>query len=278
MIRLPDLPNDKYEIAIAYRIYPKVSKIPPIFRDDKLKLSELCLKSFKASLGSLKIKMWVMLDNCPPEYTGIFRKYFPDANLEFVPLPGIGNGKTFKLQMEILSQQNDSEIIYFAEDDYSYLPGTFPEMLEYLNCGDDIHFLTPYDHPDYYNIKFQNHKRITKNFHGRTWKSALSTTMTFLTKKSTLQQAYHTFLTYSHGNFDASLWMTLTRLNLLKPWSFFGYDAAKIYIKSWLHSPVQNIFGRKYNLWYPTPAIATHLDSEYMSGACDWEEIFKLYS
>jgi len=41
----------KHDLAVAYRIYPKVSSHPPpVFADDKLKLAQLCLNSFKASL------------------------------------------------------------------------------------------------------------------------------------------------------------------------------------------------------------------------------------
>ena len=42
-----------YDLAVAYRIYPGVSKVPPVFSQDKLKLAEFCLKSFKDSLGDL---------------------------------------------------------------------------------------------------------------------------------------------------------------------------------------------------------------------------------
>lgn len=56
-----------YDLAVAYRIYPKVSKparsLP--FGDDKYQLSEACLKSFKESLGSLRVKLWALLDGCP---------------------------------------------------------------------------------------------------------------------------------------------------------------------------------------------------------------------
>ena len=43
----------KYDLTVAYRIYPKISRSPAIYRNDKFKLSEFCLKSFKDSLGIL---------------------------------------------------------------------------------------------------------------------------------------------------------------------------------------------------------------------------------
>ena len=49
-----------YDLVVAYRLYPKVSKsaqsLP--FGDDKALLAETCLKSFKDSLGSLRVKFW----------------------------------------------------------------------------------------------------------------------------------------------------------------------------------------------------------------------------
>ncbi len=46
---------NSYDLAIAYRIYPKVAKpaqgLP--FSGVKFRLSEICLRSFKESLGNL---------------------------------------------------------------------------------------------------------------------------------------------------------------------------------------------------------------------------------
>jgi hypothetical protein len=44
------------DLAIAYWIYPGVSKVSAVFADDKLTLSTLCLQSFKKALGPLKVK------------------------------------------------------------------------------------------------------------------------------------------------------------------------------------------------------------------------------
>jgi hypothetical protein len=123
-----------YDLAIAYRIYPHVAKaatgLP--FSEDKLSISEICLRSFKESLGNLRVKLWALLDGCPEEYTKLFHKYFDAGDLILVPLPGVGNRVTFGKQIEILLRQEDSDLIYFAEDDYFYLPEQFPLMLRFL--------------------------------------------------------------------------------------------------------------------------------------------------
>lgn len=91
-----------YDLTVAYRIYPKISRSPAVFSDNKYKLSQLCLKSFKESLGDLKVKLFVLLDGCPPEYEELFLKYFNTEDLEFIRLNSIGNLETFRIQIEIL--------------------------------------------------------------------------------------------------------------------------------------------------------------------------------
>ena len=48
-----------HDLAVAYRIYPIVSR-PALglpFSEDKYRLSEVCLRSFKESLGPLRVKI-----------------------------------------------------------------------------------------------------------------------------------------------------------------------------------------------------------------------------
>src|SRR5271170_2198357 len=74
-----------YDLAVAYRIYPKMSASrPPIFAEDKFKLAELCFRSFKGSLGNLKVKLWVLLNHCPPEYEKMFTQSWPAEDLVLV--------------------------------------------------------------------------------------------------------------------------------------------------------------------------------------------------
>ena len=142
------------DLVIAYRIYPKVADaaIGLPLAEDKLQLSEVCLKSLRDSLGSLRIKLWALLDGCPKEYEDLFRKYFDSNDLVLLPLGGVGNQATFAKQIEILLQQQESELVYFAEDDYFYLPGQFRCMVDFLLQHRDVHFVSPYDHLDYYTM------------------------------------------------------------------------------------------------------------------------------
>ena len=188
---------NRYDAAIAYRIYPKVAKpargLP--FSDDKLRLSEVCLRSFKESLEGLRAKVWVLLDGCPDEYAQLFTKYFDEPDLVPVPLPAVGNRATFGKQIEILLRQTDSDLVYFAEDDYVYLPNQFPRMVEFLRAHGDVDFVSPYDHPDCYALEIHRHPKWIRVHAGHHWRTAASTCLTFLTRKETLQRKQRAFLT-----------------------------------------------------------------------------------
>jgi hypothetical protein len=141
---------DKYDVVIAYRIYPKLSRGAfKLSGWDKLKLSEVCLRSLLDSLSGINFKMYAILDGCPPQYDALFRNLVPSDELEILHFQGIGNHATFIEQIKILLNQSESELVYFAEDDYLYDKG-FDEMIELIKRRKDVDFVTPYDHPDYY--------------------------------------------------------------------------------------------------------------------------------
>jgi len=272
----------KYDLAVAYRIYPKISK-PAVglpFSDDKLRFSEVCLQSFRRSLGNLRAKIWVLLDGCPPEYADIFRRCFSAEDLELIPLAGFGNYGTFNRQIEILIAQTDSELIYFAEDDYFYLPGQFHEMLDFLEAHSDVDFVSPFDHLDCYTMELHRRPAWLRASAGRHWRSAASTCLTFLTTRRILRQTEHIFRTYARRNYDSSLWLMLTKERVLAPWTWPRLAARqpftmKILAKAWLFGWRQLIFGKPRTLWTPVPSIATHMDLNSLAPGFDWPALIR---
>lgn len=270
-----------YDLAVAYRIYSKVSKVPPVFGDNKLKLAELCLRSFKNSLGSLRVKIWVLLDNCPSEYEELFKKYFDINDLEIIKLPGIGNRGTLKKQIHILSEQNVSKIVYFAEDDYFYMPNQFETMVNFIRNSKDVDFLSPYDNPDYYNLDLHRYSSKIKIFGNRHWRSVSCTTVTFLTSRENLRKVknvigtYSKKTTYTKGNYDSSYWMSLTKYKVFNLFALIKYlvlgDRNFFRIaKAWFFCWWQILFGKRWKLWVPTPSIATHMESNGLAPNIDW--------
>ncbi len=273
--------NNEYDLSVAYRIYPKISAKPPVFNNNKFKLSELCLKSFIESLGSLKVKIWVLLDNCPLKYEKLFKKYFNEDDLEIIKLKGIGNDNTFALQLKILSEQKDSEIVYFAEDDYFYFKNKFRKMISFLKNNSDVHFVTPYDHLDHYTHFYHDYKSFIKVFANKHWRTIHSTCCTFLTTKSILKKTKKVFEIYLQDTtILLTSWACLTKYNVFKIFKiikyFFNNKIFFIFLyKAWRYGWKQILFGRSWNLWCPIPTIATHMVYNCLPPTFNWENIFK---
>ncbi len=273
---------NRCDLAIAYRTYPKVAK-PALglpFSDDKLRLSEVCLRSFKESLGGLRVKIWAVLDGCPAEYQDLFKKYFAADDLVLVPTGSVGNRATFGRQIDILLAQQESDLVYFAEDDYFYLPGQFPRMVEFLRSHNDVDFVTAYDHRDCYTLdlhRFPKILRVSGNHH---WRTAASTCLTFLARKEALRRCEPVFRSYGRRNDDCSLWLSLTKHSLFNPARFLRYAHrqplfARTIAKAWFYGWKQILFGRRRRLWVPVPGMATHLDSQALSPGIDWPALMK---
>src|SRR3989338_1766215 len=218
------------DLAVAYRIYPKVSKTPAAFKDNKYRLSELCLRSFKQCLEGqgINVRVFAILDNCPDEYSKLFRQYFLDGEIEFIKVDGIGNRKTFDLQMKLLLNQDFSENIYFAED--------------------------------YYTLELHRHINYIKTHNNRHWRSAATTCMTFLTTKNNLKKAHRIFKSYTKRNLDSSLWLNATKYRIRNPISIlsicinnkrFLKNIKKAWLDGWGWMHI--LFGRRWNLWAPIP-------------------------
>lgn len=272
----------KYDLAVAYRIYPRMSShLPPIFADDKLKLAGFCLDSFKASLGNLRVKIWVLLDNCPPVYEEMFSRLWSPEDLELVRFPGVGDAATFREQARILMAQTDAETVYLAEDDYFYLPGQFQLAVNFLNQNPDVDFVSPFDHPDIYTTELHRLPRETRTADGKDWISCFSTTHTFLTRRDTLRECRWVFLAdYGRISPDLSKWMALTKKYVFNPFAFARwlvtcpFWAGSIFY-AWRYCWRQILFGRKFTLRVPHSSIATHMAAGMVAPGVDWPGEFQ---
>lgn len=272
----------KYDLTIAYRIYPGISKTPVFFADDKFKLSRLCLDSFCKSIKNINAKVFAILDSCPLEYEEMFVERLIGNDLEIIRTNKAGNAETFKMQLDLLLTQNYSETVYFAEDDYFYLPPAFERMIDLMKQRPAADFVTPYNHPDYYNLPFHDYRYDVFDANGQNWRNAATTCMTFMTSRNTLNEYYSLLNSYSKKNFDTSLWTALTKLSPLNP--LFYFKAAlrdsvwlKVLLKTWLFGYRQILFGKKAELLAPLPSLATHMDSCGIAPDIDWHKHFRTY-
>ena len=265
-----------FDLVVAYRIYPGISKVPAFYAHDKYKLSRMCLSSFRTSLGGLRTKVYAILDGCPPIYDELFKEVLQDCELEIIHTEKIGNLATFSLQIDLLTKQTDAEIVYFAEDDYFYLPNALEDMVAFMRANKDVDFVTPYDHPDSYFTSSRHERHQLRPYGDRYWRTASSTCLTFLTTRRTLVFTARMFRTYSAGNMDCPIWLALTQRSELANIRvhFSSWFRTRTWLKSWRWGVQQILLNRRYLLWAPLPALGTHMESTCLAPLIDWESIF----
>lgn len=276
MIAMANPPQ--FDLAVCYRIYPGVSRDPIFGFKDKLPLTRLNLETFREGLGALKIRLWVLLDNCPPAYAELLKAMLPGIPMELIPLAGEGNGPTFIRQVDILSRQTDSDLVYFAEDDYLYLPRSLERTAAFLRRHPEADFVTPYDHADFHS-KFVHRFRGAEVFEdGCRWRTVASTCLTFMARREAVAESAAVFKTYNR-NSDLAIWMALTKKRVCNPWSWLRSAGDGLYFPAshalaWRHAWRQILFGKRRTLWSPTPALITHMENSGLAPGVDWKKIF----
>ena len=271
-------PGERYDLAVCYRIYPKVSGRTIFDFESKLPLVRLGLESFREALGRTKAKIWVLLDNCPLEYEQLVGDIL-GLSPQLILLGGEGNEKTFARQIDLLTTQDASDLVYFAEDDYLYLPGSLEESVDFMKEHADVDFLTLYDHPDYQKMYIHRiHSRV-RSAHGRDWRTVASTCLSFMARRQTLRETSEVFTSFARRNSDLGLWLAITKNRIFNPWSCLrclgdGLFVSASFGLAWRHSWRQIVFGRRRTLWAPLPTLATHMSKNSLSVGVDWEAVF----
>jgi hypothetical protein len=176
-------------MKIIYRIsdagYNKVK--PPYINNEN------CLKNAVRVFG--KENFHIIADNVSEET----KRIILDCEIEEkqIHYVSVGHGAgTFNLALNWALKQNDSEIIYFLENDYSHKSESEKILVEGINLGGD--YVSLYDHPDKYipasrggNPYIEDDGgEVTKVYLSNSchWKLTNSTTMTFASKVSTLKE------------------------------------------------------------------------------------------
>jgi hypothetical protein len=275
-----------YDVAIACRVYGKMSSnLPPILSDDKLKLTEFCLKSLKASLGKTRAKLWVILNHCPPEYDEMFKRVWGENDLILNHYSNVPPSVTLSEAARFLREQTDAEFVYFACDDYFYLPDQFELAINFLKQNPDADVVSLYDHFDLHNTDLHKISSEVREFAGKKWRTCVSTTDTWMTRRSTLIEL-EKFLTRITGDFpkghspDLAMWMALTKKRVFNPFKFTQWSltkrfwAASIFL-AWYYCWRQILFGRRYTLWTPMPSISTHMVAGLEAPGIDWPKEFQ---
>ncbi len=276
-LRAPSEGN-AYDLAVCLRIYPLVSGTPIFGFTNKLELVRLSLLTFKEAKGSLHVKLWVLLDNCPLMYQETVESLLAECTPEFIQLPGIGNAATFSRQIEVLLNQEVADLVYFAEDDYLYLPGALERGVTFMKRHRDADFLTLYDHPDYHTRYIHRVHGLAVTEDGLRWRQVVSSCLTFMTRRDVLAETAHVLRTYSRKNSDLGMWLALTKTRVLSAWSFIrsfgdGKFVPASYLLAWWYGWRYILLGKRRTLWAPEPTLATHMESKYIAPGVEWEKL-----
>jgi hypothetical protein len=167
-----------------------------------------------------------------------------------IQLNNVGNAQSFWTAYNEALKQPDSDWIYFAEDDYVYLPNAMAELeLAIQNLGVD--FITLYDHPGRYEYLPEHNltdgKNTIKRSGSRHWRSSPSTTMTFAASVKALRACYEVFDEWTNRDGYTVSWELFPRLQGLRGERDYGF-----------------------RLMGPMPSLATHCVIGYLSPFIDW--------
>jgi hypothetical protein len=267
-----------YDLAVAYRIYPKISGKPAFNFPSKYELLEVNLKSFVQAVAGMRIKVCAILDGCPEEMKNLVCSYLEPFDLELRREQRLGNGGSFKAQLEWLCEQQHSSFCYFAEDDYLYMPRALTICQNFLAAYSDVHFINPMDDLNTYrkHLESKEWERRATAANDRIWRSVLGCTLSFMTKKSVLanEMAHDKYL---KGCSDLGVWMALTKRGLFSPREWFkdGRYIAGSAVLAWFHCSEQILSGPRFKLWAPRPGLSTHMEAATLSPSQDWTQRLK---
>ncbi len=133
--------------------------------------------------GTTKDQIFVILDGCPKEYENMMNAALKKRDFDIIKLDRAGNRPTFEKQIYILLNQRLSEYVYFAEDDYLYLPNSVEYGLDFMKNNNGVDFVSLNDHADYYKMTLHTTKRKGITYKDRYWRPVGSTCLTFLTNR-----------------------------------------------------------------------------------------------
>jgi len=228
------------------------------------------------SAGDLRVKYYIILDGCPSSYEAMTNEILSGKSYEIIKTDKIGNLATFKLQVDLLSNQTEADVVYFAEDDYLYKPGVFRNIVNLVR-EKKADFASCYFHRDTLTHPIHHHKREIQYFNEQLWITDSSTCMTFLTTKATLLKAKNILLTYSRGNNDCAMWLVLTKTHILNPVSYlrlFSHKESRNILKTGIKYSLQYFFSfQKFKLWIPYPGIGVHLEKEFIINKNEWLDV-----
>lgn len=260
------------ETVVILRVFPGMNKPNPLGLE-KLNLFERCMRSLAVSIGSTPVRLEVLLDSCPDAYEKALQVFPDTVEISVYKFQELGNGGSFKKQLEIACALPDSTVVVILEDDYFWTQEGFGDLLSFVRSGSRSLFATPYHHPDYETLPIHKRRMESKD----SWRSAISTTCTFAAKAQTIKENIILLERYQELN-DFGMWLCITRVGLLPSLALLSGDSeqsklgvTKDWLVTWFYF-VSRFLWRipSTPLFYPIKSGATHMDSNYIGLGVEW--------
>jgi hypothetical protein len=209
---------------------------------------EYCLSNFLREFNNLENSITIIADNVTDQ---ALMRFIKSCNVNRVEETSLNNAKSFKYILhKSIQDLSDNEFVFFAEDDYLYVPGSDKIIKEGLRLAD---YVSLYDHPDKYmnhseggdNPFIENGGEVTRVILSESthWKLTNSTTMTFASTVEILKQ-------------DLEIWNK--HLNTAHPNDFQSFLELR---------------EKGRSLITPIPGLSTHTEVKYLSPLVDWTKI-----
>lgn len=245
-----------------------------------------CLRSFLAAVKKMDdYKIIFLNDSSIPED----RLTLMQKNGEVINLGGIGNIPSFLYSVDLASK-TESDLAYFAEDDYVYMENAFTELLYVAKTYQDVDYFTLFDSPHKYIWKtnFRSHILLGKSCY---WRTEPATCCTFGGRTKIIKKDRRLIHALLYGAVKSDpLWKKMLhrplryrlsdeRFHLSNLWSFMRGGTIP-----WDNAIWQFLIGRKRYFWKfpkrtllgPIYSLASHLDGE-LPRFVDWERISNQY-
>jgi len=255
-----------HDLAVCYRICPKPPKPNVLGLTDKLDVVASGLSSFKRSIGPLRVKLWIILDDCPPEYLKLVKRRLYNVDHDIISGQWRSINGTLLKQIEVLTTQTDAPFCYFAEDDYLFKPGGMAAAHRFMRLHPFVDAISLAYHSDYNRRWVDRINEREYEFEGIVWKRQVASTSSFMIRRDSLIESAPTIRTFVDGNSDLGFWMALTKLRVFNPWVLVrGWGDGRFIPGSmalaWWHCRDQILNGRKLLLFAPQPSLATHMEA-----------------
>lgn len=221
------------------KVFYRITSIPSInkhrpIKGDKLDLIKFCLNSFVKAFPSYNIHF--IVDKPTYELMDVIDNCGAKHTVETLQTDdwNSGNIASFHRQLDLASEVDD--YVFFVEDDYYFRPiKNLQDIL--MDALDYSDFVSPYQHPE----MVKKEKGLVNGFGEFSWRSIPSTTLTFATHSRHIRERLP--LMKKYGWADEPMWLELTDEKGL-------------------------------SLVQPSPSLATHMETEWLSPSVDWKDYF----